>query len=72
MAYEARVGAARFGVASTLPDGFPIKSAPASAAPRRLRAQLLGGAARFALPAASMIAALGVGLPTEASAQSSG
>jgi hypothetical protein len=38
----------------------------------RLRAQLLGGAARIALPAASLVVALGVGLSTEAHAQSSG
>ena len=37
-----------------------------------VRARLLSGAARIALPAASMIVALGVGLPSEASAQSSG
>jgi outer membrane autotransporter protein len=35
----------------------------------RLRAQLLGGVAGIALPAASVVVALGVGLPTEASAQ---
>jgi hypothetical protein len=37
----------------------------------RLRAQLLGGVSGIALPAASMALALGVGLSTEASAQSS-
>jgi hypothetical protein len=37
-----------------------------------VRSRLLGGAARIALPAASVIVALGVGLPSEASAQSSG
>ena len=72
MAFEARYrAAARSGIASTpLTDGPLIKPRPPSAAPFRLRAQLLGGAASLALPAASMIVALGVGLPTEAQAHS--
>jgi len=73
MAFEARYRAACSGIASTpLPDVSLIKSRPPSGALGRLRAQLLSGAARIALPAASVVVALGVGLPTEASAQSSG
>jgi hypothetical protein len=74
MVFESRHRVARSGLASTpRHGGFLIKSRPGSTGTLgRLRAQLLGGAAGIALPAASMIVALGVGLPTEASAQSSG
>ena len=49
--------------------GSPLSSRPLSGG---VRGRLLGGAAGIALPAASVAFALGVGLPTEASAQSSG
>jgi uncharacterized protein with beta-barrel porin domain len=58
--------------ASASPLGFPNTSRPVSGgALGRLRAQLLGGVSGIALPAASMALALGVGLSTEAKAQSS-
>jgi hypothetical protein len=73
MAFESRNRAARSGLASTpRHGGFLVKSRPGSTGTLgRLRAQLLGGAAGIALPAASMVVALGVGLPTEAQAQTS-
>jgi outer membrane autotransporter protein len=74
MMFESRNRAARSGLASTpRHGGFLIKSRPGSTGTLgRLRAQLLSGAAGIALPAASMVVALGVGLSTEARAQSSG
>jgi hypothetical protein len=55
---------------SASPHGSPKTSRPVcSGTLGRLRAQLLGGASGIALPAASMVLALGVGLSTEASAQ---
>jgi hypothetical protein len=73
MMFESRNRAARSGLASTpRHGGFLIKSPPGSTGTLgRLRAQLLGGAAGIALPAASMVVALGVGLSTEAQAQTS-
>jgi outer membrane autotransporter protein len=56
----------------TSPHSLTVTAPSHSRALGHGRARLLGGAARIALPAASVIVALGVGLPSEANAQSSG